>query len=366
MSDRILVSTRKGLFTFDREQSRWALSQSDFLGDPVTITMTRNGGETIWAGLDLGHFGCKVHRSDDAGKSWHEAACPTYPPKPSGTKEDVDPVQREPIPWSLKKIWAFAEGGGRLWCGTIPGGLFVSEDDGANWEIVDSLWSHPDRSRWFGGGADYPGIHSIIVDPTNADRITLGVSCGGVWVTVDGGKTWTCRADGMRAEYMPPDQAYDPVVQDPHRIVACSAAPQTMWCQHHNGIFLTQNYGDSWQEIENVSPSAFGFAVVVHPNDPKCAWFIPAIKDEKRYPVDGHIVVNRTQDSGETFETLSLGLPQENAYDIVYRHAFDIDGRGERLAFGSTTGSLWVSEDRGNTWLTLANHLPPIYSVQFA
>ncbi|MEZ5365678.1 MAG: hypothetical protein R2748_25950 [Bryobacterales bacterium] len=92
---------------------------------------------------------------------------------------------------------------------------------------------------------------------------------------------------------------------------------------------------------------------------------MPAVKDEKRYPADGRVVVTRTRDGGKTFETLSKGLPQEHAYDLVFRHALDVDESGERLAFGSTTGSVWTSDDGGDSWSTVSTNLPPVYAVRF-
>jgi hypothetical protein len=58
-------------------------------------------------------------------------------------------------------------------------------------------------------------------------------------------------------------------------------------------------------------------------------------------------------------------LPQQHAYDIVYRHGLDIDAAGETLAFGSTTGNLWVSDDQGDHWQQVSASLPPIYCVRF-
>jgi photosystem II stability/assembly factor-like uncharacterized protein len=252
-----------------------------------------------------------------------------------------------------------------LWCGTIPGGLFRSSDDGASWELVRSLWDHPKRKKWFGGGADLPGIHSICVDPRDARRVQLGVSCGGVWTTTDGGATWDCSGEGMRAAFMPPEQQYDPDIQDPHRLVQCRARPERLWVQHHNGIFRSDDGGGHWEEITEAGPSVFGFAVVVHPDHADTAWFVPAIKDEKRIPVAGQVVVTRTRDGGKSFETLREGLPQDHAYDLVFRHALDIDQSGNRLAFGSTTGNLWVSETQGDNWQCVSQHLPPIYAVRF-
>jgi hypothetical protein len=245
--------------------------------------------------------------------------------------------------------------------------LFHSRDRGASWELVRSLWDDPNRLQWFGGGMDLPGIHSICVDPRDSARVNVGVSCGGVWCTTDYGNAWACRATGMRADFMPPDKQFDPNIQDAHRLAQSPSRPDVFWVQHHNGIFRSGDGAASWQEISAppAAPSAFGFAVAVHPRDPDTAWFVPAIKDERRIPVDGRLVVSRTRDGGKSFEVLRQGLPQEHAYDIVLRHALDVDSTGDALAFGSTTGSLWTSEDGGDRWTRLPNHLPPIYCVRF-
>ncbi len=146
----------------------------------------------------------------------------------------------------------------------------------------------------------------------------------------------------MRAEFMPPERQFEPNIQDPHLVAQCAANPDVLWVQHHNGIFKSTDGTGSWSEITEVAPSTFGVPVAVHPGNPDVAWFVPAIKDEKRSPVDGRVVVTRTRDGGKTFETLSRGLPQEQAYDLVFRHALDVDDSGDRLMFGSTTGSLWA------------------------
>lgn len=366
MGERILVATRKGLFTLKRRGGEWKIAGADFLADHVSMMLADPRDGRLYAALDHGHFGVKLHRTGDDG-TFEEIAAPAYPEKPES--EDDNDIWGKPIPWSTAKIWALEAGGpdepGVLWCGTIPGGLFRSADRGASWQLVRSLWDHPKRKKWMGGGADLPGIHSICVDPRDARRIQLAVSCGGVWTSNDGGGTWDCSGEGMRAAFMPPDQQYDPDIQDPHRLAQCRADPQRLWVQHHNGIFRSDDGGANWHEIAEAGPSAFGFAVAVHPERRDTAWFIPAIKDEKRIPVAGQVVVTRTRDGGRSFETLRNGLPQEHAYDLVYRHALDIDATGERLAFGSTTGNLWVSDDQGDSWQCISQHLPPIYAVRF-
>jgi hypothetical protein len=230
---------------------------------------------------------------------------------------------------------------------------------------VDKLWSRPERSEWFGGGYDYPGIHSICVDPRNSRHVTIAISCGGVWQSRDDGASWNLAARGMGAEYMPPERRDDENIQDPHRMVQSPTRPDVLWVQHHNGVYRSTDGAASWHEIGAIAPAKFGFAVAVHPREPNTAWFVPAVKDECRVPVDGKLAVARTRDGGKTFSVLRRGLPQEHAYDLVYRHGLDIETSGNRLAMGSTTGGLWISEDQGDSWRCVSTQLPPVYAVRF-
>lgn len=354
--DTIYCATRKGLLTWQRRGQAWRLARHDFPGDPVTMVLRDPRDGTLYAALDLGHFGPKMHALRAGESKWEEMGCPAMP------ADDGEKL-------AVKVIWALAPGGAdereTLWAGTTPGGLFRSEDAGRTWRLMTALWEHPGRKEWFGGGFIDPGIHSICVHPRDSRRVVVGVSCGGVWETRDGGDSWTNIAQGMRAEYMPPEQALNPGIQDPHQIVQCAADPDWLWAQHHNGIFVRSAADEPWREI-TAPVSSFGFACAVHPHDPRTAWFIPAAKDDQRIPVESRLLVNRTRDGGASFESLRAGLPQENCFDIVYRHALDVDGAGQGLAFGSTTGGLWASQDGGDTWQEISAHLPPVYCVRVA
>jgi photosystem II stability/assembly factor-like uncharacterized protein len=371
VSDRLFVATRKGVFTIGRApgraRPRWRVTRAQFLGDNASLVFADRRDGWVYVALGLGHFGVKLHRSKDGGRTWEPCAAPAYPPKPEGLDER-EPNSQRPIPWNTELVWALAPGHasepGVLWCGTLPGGVFRSRDRAGSWELIESLWRHPKRPSWFGGGAEWPGAHSVCVDPRDARRVTVGVSCAGVWRTADGGRTWEQRAHGMRAAFMPPDRAYDPDVQDPHCVVQCPAAPDVFWAQHHNGIFRSTDDCGSWTEIAG-KPSSFGFAVAVHPRDPDTAWFVPGISDEHRIPPKGKVVVSRTRNGGRSFQVLTRGLPQSHAYDLTFRHALDVDETGDRLAFGTTTGSLFVSENGGNAWQAVNEHLPPVYCVRW-
>ncbi|WP_374447691.1 hypothetical protein [Stella sp.] len=360
MADRLHVGTRKGLFELARGARGWDIAGTHFLGDPVSAVLACEDGSLL-AALDLGHFGAKLWRRDPAG-TWSELAAPAFPPKPEDAADD-------PHPWTLGRIWSLQPGGvpGRIWAGTMPGGLFRSDDGGATWTLNEPLWRMPDRKRWMGvAGGEQPGISAVLVDPRDPDRLRLGVSTAGVWATEDGGRTWSVINQGMHNEYMPPGQEGDPIAQDIHQIAHCAARPDVVWCQHHNGVFRSEDGGANWREVTAIRPSKFGFAVVAHPQDPATAWFVPAAKDERRYAVDARVVVARTRDAGASFEVLDRGLPQRHAYDLVWRHALAVDGTGERLAFGSTSGGLWISDDGGDRWSAPEARLPPVACVRFA
>jgi hypothetical protein len=360
MADRLFASTRKGLFEFRRKKDVWSLAHVSFLGSPVTGLLCHPADGALYAALDLGHFGVKLHESKDGGASWSEIAAPSY--------AGVDAGKNDPP--SMKLLWTLEAGGadqpGRLWAGTIPGGLFRSEDRGRSWQLVRGLWDDPRRQKWMGGGYDHPGIHSVSVDPRDSRRIAVAVSTGGVWESLDDGESWSLGGKGLRAAYVPPEQAHDPEMQDVHRLARCPAAPDRYWIQHHNGIFKSVNGIAEWTEIFPPHEGGFGFAVAVDPARPERAWFVPAVKDEFRYPKDGKLLVAMTDDGGNSFSYFGNGLPQENAYDLIYRHGLVVDEEGRGLAMGSTTGGLWFSGDGGESWACAPARLPPVYALAYA
>lgn len=354
MSDRILLATRKGLLTLARNGGGWTIAATEFPGVAVTAVLHDPRDGALYAALKHGHFGPKLHRSDDGGRTFSEIATPAFPPDSADAP-------------TLFQMWTVEAGGapGQLWIGALPAGLFRSDDRGGHWQLMSALWNVPERAKWFGGGYDMAGIHSVSTDPRDPARVSIAISCGGVWESRDNGASWTVDGKGLVAGYMPPDQADVPEVQDPHRVARCAGAPDTMWMQHHSGMFRSADAGATWTQLKPPWDD-FGFAVAAHPSDPQTAWFVPAIKDELRVPRDGALAVTRTRDGGKTWESLRDGLPQRDAFDLMYRHGLDVAGGGRQLAMGSTTGSLWLSENAGERWQLVNAHLPPIYAVRFA
>ena len=290
MALKILVATRKGLFTLGRNGSAaapWTIERADFLADNVSLVLHDKRSGRLHAALDHGHFGVKMHTCEASGAPWVEQAAPAYPEKPADAP-DKD-MWGNPLPWSTVRVWALEPGAageeGVLWCGTIPGGLFRSQDHGASWAMIETLWRHPKRLQWMGGGADLPGLHSICVDPRDSNVIRIAVSTGGVWETARRRPDMAQRelrhvagprAGGKQVRPKRPGCA-PPGAMSRHRRTACGSSITTAF----SGRTMRARRGT---ECLGVEPSSFGFAVAVHPKDPDTAWFVPEIKDERRIP----------------------------------------------------------------------------------
>jgi len=360
MRENVLLGTRKGLIVLARSSNGWNVVGEHFVGAQVTYAVVDHRTGRWWACLEHGHWGIKLHRSDDRGATWEEVPAPKYP--------DGSEIS-EGKPASTKYLWVLEPGGSgqpqRLYLGTIPGGLFVSDDSGSSWSLHLPLWNHPSRPSWFGGGMDEAGIHSILVDPRDSRHIFVGVSCAGVFETRNGGETWAPRNSGCRADFLPDPEAE--IGQDPHSVAMCADHPDVLWQQNHCGVYRSNNAGEQWETIsqsDDESPVHFGFVVSADPSNPDEAWIVPAVSDEQRIAVDRALCVCHTLDGGKTWQTYRQGLPQKNCYDFVFRHGLDVDG--DRLLFGTATGATFSSDDRGQTWQAVAPHLPPVYSVRFA
>lgn len=387
MTDTIWLGTRKGTFAVERGAGgRWSVKLAGHAGQGSNFVTRDPSSGVVWAALGHGHWGAKLSRSDDGGATWRDASQIRYPedarylapPMPDESGAMGATVLKDA---TLLKLWMIAFGApGQVYVGTIPGGLFVSEDGGESFALNRPLWDHESRggdlskgasedahTHWFGTPASEgefaPGIHSIVVDPRDPKRVMVAVSTAGVLETRDGGATWRSRNRGMINDYLP-----DPTAEwghDPHFVTICRSDPNHVWQQNHAGVFYSADGAETWQHVSRPESGVrFGFPVAVDDEDGRCAWVVPGKADMQRTTIDGALFVARTRDGGASWEPLRTGLPQDHAYDVVYRHA--LDNAGELVAFGSTTGNLFVSADRGDSWECVANYLPPIYSVRFA
>ena len=352
----LYVATAKGLIHFQIDQAGEQWIGTHFLGFNVTSIYFDQVNRRIWAGVSHKHWGQKLHFSDDDGANWSEVELPTLRglSLPNGK------------PAKLRQVWSFAQGGqtrpGHLWMGTDPGAMFLSEDHGQTFQLVESLWNHESRQsegQWFGAGSDFPFIHSIIVDPTDQDHIFIAVSCAGVFESWDGGQSWKPKNKGLIAAYLPNPNVE--VGHDPHILHQSPTDPNILWQQNHCGIFNSRNGGTHWQLVSqpNKTPH-YGFAMVIDDKNPDLAWVIPAESDERRIAPDLRLQVYKTRDFGQTWEDDSAGLPTGHCFDIVLRQAFDKSG--DLQAFGTTNGNLFVRYEHMD-WRCITSNLTKVNAL---
>ncbi len=353
----LLVGTMKGAFLLRSDPARgtWEMGGPYFPGSAVYAMAWdgRDGRQRIWAGPHSMHWGGLLRSSDDFGRSW------TNP-------EEANVKFPEGTETALKQIWQIVPGResepGTLYCGVEPAALFVSNDAGDSWRLQEGLWNHPHRPQWQPGGGGLC-LHTILLDPADPARIRVAISTGGMYVTEDGGSTWRPSNRGVSAVFLP--DKYPEFGQCVHKVVQSKQQPERMFLQNHWGLFRSDDRGESWTDIANGVPSDFGFCMAIHPEDPDCAWIVPIEADVFRCTPEGKLRVYRTRNAGASWEPMTQGLPQQDAFETVLRDAMAVDPLSPTgVYFGTRSGKLYGSADEGDTWSELIDGLPPVVSVK--
>jgi hypothetical protein len=266
----------------------------------------------------------------------------------------------------LKCIWQIELGGDGdevAYAGVEPAALFASRDAGESWSLVQGLWDHPHRPRW-NPGAGGLCLHTIVRHTGDPRRILVAISAAGVYRSDDGGATWQARNVGVRAQFLPEDQRYPEFGQCVHKVASHPSRPDRLFLQNHWGLYRSDDFGDSWQDIANGVPSDFGFGMVVHPHDPDTVYIVPLESDIFRCTPEAKLRVYRTRDAGASWQALAGGLPQSDAYETVLRDALAVDSCARAgVYFGTRSGKVYASRDEGESWSAVAEGLPPVVCV---
>ena len=362
---RVLVGTRKGAFilTSDADRKTWDVTGPHFSGWEVYhIKASPVNPNRIYASQSSGWFGQLIQRSDDGGVTWETAGNEfTYSGVP-GTHQWYDGTQH---PWEFKRVWHLEPSltePDTVFAGVEDAALFKSVDGGTTWNELDGLRCHTSGPRWQ-PGAGGMCLHTILLDPTDADRIYVAISAAGVFRSDDGGATWLPKNAGLRSEFIPDPNA--DVGHCVHRIAQHPTKPHTLFMQKHWDVCRSDDFGDSWIEVSGNLPSDFGFPIDVHAHEPETVYVVPIKSDSDHYPPDGKLRVYRSRSGGTEWEALTDGLPQENCYVNVLRDAMAVDRLDScGIYFGTTGGQVYVSADGGDHWETIVHDLPAVLSVE--
>ncbi|MBV7407689.1 sialidase family protein [Maritimibacter sp. DP1N21-5] len=373
---RVLVGTTKGVFvlTSNDDRETWNLDGphcdlwtiNHVIGDPTTGEMWAGGGSD-WSGAGVWHSG-------DQGKTWSLA------PLTSGdmfewAKNDpeaatflgVDTSATFPFDKSFSSVWSLARVGGRLYAGTKPAMLLTSADSGESWQEVTGLREHPSSDSWQPGGAGLT-LHTILTNEKTPDQLRIAISAAGVFATEDGGTTWERmnRLDNDMDQGHHHHDNQNEIGHCVHNMIGNGEDGALIYQQNHSGVFRSRDGGRSWHDITGNLPSTFGFPIAADPHDPSIVWTIPLNGDmQGRYPPDAAAAVWRSTDAGETWQDMREGLPQKGCFFTVLRQAMATDRSPETgVYFGTNSGSIFASTDRGRSWTEIARHLPTVLSVE--
>jgi photosystem II stability/assembly factor-like uncharacterized protein len=384
---RVLVGTRKGAFvlTADGKRKKWEVSGPHFAGWEIYhLKGSPADPNRIYASQSSGWFGQIIQRSDDGGKTWHQPgtpageAPPARPPtaesnkfaydasaesgKPLTTHQWYDGTQH---PWEFKRVWHLEPSlsdPDTVYAGVEDAAIFRSTDGGQNWKELPGLRGHGTGPNWQ-PGAGGMCLHTIILDPSNPQRIYIAISAAGAFRTDDGGKTWKPINRGLRSQYIPDQDAE--VGHCVHHIAMNPKRPGVLFMQKHWDVMRSDDAGDNWKEVSGNLPTDFGFAIDVHAHEPETIYVVPIKSDSEHYVHEGKLRVFRSRSGGNEWEPLTNGLPQKDCYVNVLRDAMAVDSLDEcGVYFGTSGGQVYVSADAGDSWNPIVRDLPAVLSVE--
>ena len=385
---RVLVGTRKGAFilTSDGKRQKWDVSGPHFAGwEMYHLKGSPADPNRIYASQTSGWFGQIIQRSDDGGKTWHqpgtppgEPAAPAGPPKGDSNKfaYDASPETGKPLtthqwydgtqhPWEFKRVWHLEPSltdPNTVYAGVEDAAIFCSTDGGENWKELPGLRGHGTGPKWQ-PGAGGMCLHTIILDPSNPQRMWIAISAAGAFRTDDGGKTWKPINRGLRSQYIPDQDAE--VGHCVHHVAMHPSRPGVLFMQKHWDVTRSDNAGDEWKEVSGNLPTDFGFAIDVHAHEPETIYVVPIKSDSEHFVHEGKLRVYRSRTGGNEWEALTKGLPQKDCYVNVLRDAMAVDSLDKcGIYFGTTGGQVYASADAGDSWNPIVRDLPAVLSVE--
>jgi photosystem II stability/assembly factor-like uncharacterized protein len=362
---RVLVGTRKGAFilTSDGTRDRWDVSGPHFAGwELYHLKGSPADPNRIYASQTSGWFGQVLPRSDDGGKTWEPVGNEFVYDGVPGTHQWYDGT---PHPWEFKRVWHLEPSltdPDTVYAGVEDAGLFRSSDGGRTWHELSGLRGHGSGPHWQPGAGGLC-LHTILLHPTDPNRIVIAISAAGAFRTDDGGVAWNPINRGLVSDYIPDPTAE--VGHCVHHIAAHPSRPDVLFMQKHWDVMRSDDGGDSWYEVSGDLPSDFGFPIEVHAHDPDTVYVVPITSDSLHYPPEGKLRVYRSRTGGNEWEPLTRGLPQEHCYVNVLRDAMAVDALEPCGVYvGTTGGQVYASADAGDRWEPIARHLPPVLSIE--
>jgi hypothetical protein len=381
---RVLVGTRKGAFvlTSDGKREKWDVSGPHFAGwELYHVKGSLADPNRLYASQSSSWFGQVIQRSDDGGKTWYQPGTPAGqpaepgPPKSQSNKFAYDATAK-PLtthqwydgtqhPWEFKRVWHLEPSltdPDTVYAGVEDAAIFRSSDGGENWNELSGLRGHGTGPKWQ-PGAGGMCLHTIILDPSNPQRMWIAISAAGAFRTDDGGKSWKPINRGLKSQYIPDPTAE--IGHCVHHVAMNPKRPGVLFMQKHWDVMRSDDAGDNWKDVGGDLPTDFGFVIDVHAHEPETIYVVPIKSDSEHYVHEGKLRVYRSRTGGNEWEALTKGLPQKDCYVNVLRDAMAVDSLDKcGIYFGTSGGQVYASADAGDTWNPIVRDLPAVLSVE--
>ena len=193
------------------------------------------------------------------------------------------------------------------------------------------------RDAWYTPWGGPPAVRSMALDL--AGRFHANVHVGGIPRSIDGGASW------------------EPTIEidaDVHQVIGHPSEPDVVLAAGAVGLAISEDGGASWRVEREGLHSSYSRAVAVAGDT--------ILLTAATGPHGGRGAVYRTTIAGGRFERCDDGLPEwfDGNIDSGWLAA-----DGSTVAFGTSDGDVFVSEDAGRRWARAAEELPRIRALAF-
>ena len=327
LSNEVLVGTREGVVTIARAGSEWKVAHRAITDKHISAIVKEPESGLTFAGA----FHGSVYVSKDDGKTWEARA--------NGM------TQNNIYSLAVRRMNSHV----RVFAGTEPAHLFVSDDLGLNWAEIPSLRSVPSVPKWSFPAPPHIGhVKHINFDPEDSKTIYASVEVGGLLRSTDGGNHW---------------EEFPSLYEDVHRLMIHPSNPKFLYGVTGRGLYVSPNEGATWEQWTRREDEIGGYpdGFVFRPSDPKSI-LMTAAHDAPGTWRTTHFAgarISRSKDGGRNWEILRNGLPDRLQASI---EAFCLEEAGDSTAvFAATTsGEIFCSSDMGDSWKKITTGLPPI------
>lgn len=247
-----------------------------------------------------------------------------------------------------------------LYLGTAPAAIYRSDNGGESWKRLSIIET---------AGMVQMGFPTRVIrlaaDPSNPDELYAGLEVGGVIRSFDGGVTWSdCTQDLLRLAAQPHLKSQigsDTDVEgmmDSHALIVSAAQPGTVFLATRMGLFCSADRGKTWKDMEigRFSPLTYARDVQVAPQDPYTLYaaLSPAARSR-----DGSLY--RSQDLGQTWQRLDHDVTPRSTMMTVALNRRDPN----QVYCATRGGQVFATQDGGATWseYPLPEGLQDVYTL---